>query len=65
MKWVIMLPNNNKDYFFKELDAALNKVTWTSDPMKAHLFTSSGAAEFYAVKNNIKSTGIKRIGRNE
>ena len=65
MKWVIMQPENDKYYYFKELDAASNKVIWTSDPMKAHLFTSSGAAEFYAVKNNIKSVAIKRIGRNE
>lgn len=65
MKWVLIQKENEKEYYFREIDISTKKVVWTTDPMKAHLFTSTGAAEFYAVKHNIKSIGIKRIGRNE
>lgn len=65
MKWVIIKSENNKCYYFKDINFSTHKVIWTSDPMDAYLFTSSGAAEFYIVKNHIKSVGIKRIGRNE
>jgi len=56
-----MQKENDKYYYFKEINVATRKIIWTSDPMKAHLFTSSGAAEFYAVKHNIRSVGINQV----
>jgi len=58
MKWFIIQSNNGKFYYFK--NKTDNKCTWTANPKKAKQFDSTGAAEYYAVKHNVKSVGVKK-----
>jgi hypothetical protein len=58
MKWFIIQTNNGKFYYFK--DKKNNKCVWTANPKNAKHFDSTGAAEYYAVKHNVKSVGVKK-----
>jgi len=58
-KWTIIRLENNKFFYFKE--KIEDKLVWTTNAKRARLFDSTGGAELFAVQNNIKSLGIKRI----